>query len=109
MKNKIVSWESIEFIKALDGIYRKTLAYNDHLMLCYFMLHKGSEVPIHFHKEYQIGYVLKGKLKFITENGSFIVKEGDSYVFESYEKHGAIILEDSNLIDVFNPSREDYI
>ncbi|MFX1414296.1 MAG: cupin domain-containing protein [Promethearchaeota archaeon] len=103
-----ISGESVEFIKALDGIFRKTLAYNDHLMLCYFTLHKGSEVPIHSHKEHQVGYVLRGKLKFMTENGNFIAKEGDSYIFNSYEKHGAIILEDSNVIDVFNPPREDY-
>ncbi|MFX0031209.1 MAG: cupin domain-containing protein [Candidatus Hodarchaeota archaeon] len=108
MKNKIVNGEAIDFIEALNGIYRKTLAYNDNLMLCYFMLHKGSEVPVHSHKEHQVGYVLKGKLKFITDNGSFIVKEGDSYVFDSFENHGAIILEDSNVIDVFNPPREDY-
>lgn len=103
-----ISREKVEFVKLFEGIFRKTLVYNDSLMLCYFLLHKGSEVPIHFHKEYQIGYVLKGKLKFITENGTFIVKEGDSYLFDSYEKHGAIILEESNVIDIFNPSREDY-
>lgn len=103
-----ISQKNVEFIKAFDGIFRKTLVYNDNLMLCYFMLHKGSEVPLHFHKEHQIGYVLKGKLKFITENGTFIVKEGNGYLFDSYEKHGAIILEDSNVIDIFNPSREDY-
>lgn len=102
------SRDSVEFIKTLDGIFRKTLTYNDNLMLCYFTLHKDSEVPIHSHKEHQVGYVLSGKLKFVTENGSFIAKEGDSYIFDSYEKHGAIVLEDSNVIDVFNPPREDY-
>ncbi len=52
--------------------------------------------------------MLKGKLKFITENGEFIAKEGDSYVFDSNEKHGAILLEDTDVIDVFSPAREDY-
>ncbi|GAI63798.1 unnamed protein product, partial [marine sediment metagenome] len=32
----------------------------------------------------------------------------DSYVFDSNEKHGAIILEDTDVIDVFSPAREDY-
>ena len=108
MKNKSISKDSIEAVKVLDGIYRKTLIYNDNVMLCHFWLQKGSEVPIHSHKEHQIGYIIKGKLKFITESDNFIVNEGDSYLFDSNEKHGAIILEDSEVIDVFNPSREDY-
>jgi hypothetical protein len=32
----------------------------------------------------------------------------ERYVFNSNEKHGALILEDTEVIDVFNPSRDDY-
>ena len=108
MKNKLVNRDSIEAVEALDGVYRRTLSFSDDLMLCHFFLQKGSEIPIHSHKEHQIGYVIRGKLKFFTENANFIVEEGDSYLFNSNEKHGAITLEDSEVIDVFNPSRDDY-
>ena len=104
----IVNKNSIQPIKALDGIFRRTLIYNNFLMLCQFILEKDAEIPIHSHKEHQIGYIIKGKIKFLTENGDFIAKEGDSYVFDSNEKHGASILEDTEVIDVFNPAREDY-
>ena len=69
---------------------------------------KGSEVPLHSHKEHQVGYVIKGKLKFATSDHEFIAEAGDSYIFDSNEMHGASILEDSEVIDVFTPSREDY-
>ncbi len=108
MRKNLVSKNSVDSVEILHGIYRKTLTYNKNMMLCYFNLIKGSQIPLHSHKEHQIGYVLKGKLKFFTENGEFIAEEGDSYVFESNEKHGAKILEDSEVIDVFSPSREDY-
>jgi quercetin dioxygenase-like cupin family protein len=108
MRKNPVSKNSVDSIEILHGIYRKTLTYNKNVMLCYFNLIKGSQIPLHSHKEHQIGYVLNGKLKFITENGEFIAKEGDSYVFDSNEKHGAIILEDTDVIDVFSPAREDY-
>ncbi len=108
MRKNTVSKNSVDSIEILHGIYRKTLTYNKNVMLCYFNLIKGSQIPLHSHKEHQIGYVLNGKLKFITENGEFIAKEGDSYVFDSNEKHGAIILEDTDVIDVFSPAREDY-
>ncbi|MFX0018375.1 MAG: cupin domain-containing protein [Promethearchaeota archaeon] len=108
MKNKLYSKDSIEAVKVLDGVYRRTLSYSEDLMLCHFFLQKGSEIPIHSHKEHQIGYIIRGKLKFFTENDDFVAGEGDSYLFNSNEKHGAIILEDSEVIDVFNPSRDDY-
>ena len=97
-----------EPVKVFEGIYRKTLAYNSNIMLCHFFLKKNAEVPLHYHKEHQVGYVIKGRLKFFTENREFVVREGDSYIFDSNVKHGAIILEDSEVIDIFNPARVDY-
>ena len=108
MKKNTVHKSSVDALEALPGIYRKTLIYNDNMMLCYFTLKKNSIVPLHSHKECQIGYVIKGKLQFFTKNKEFMAVEGDSYVFESNEKHGANIIEDSEVIDVFSPSREDY-
>jgi len=107
MKN-IKSKDNAKQIKVFEGVYRKTLLYNRNLMLCHFTLEKNAEIPLHSHKEHQIGYVIDGKLKFLTENGEFIVKKGASYIFDSNEKHGAKILEDSEVIDVFHPAREDY-
>jgi quercetin dioxygenase-like cupin family protein len=52
--------------------------------------------------------VLSGKLKFLTDNGEFIVVKGDSYLFDSNERHGAKILDDSEVIDIFSPARNDY-
>ena len=104
IKNKV----DVQPIKFLEGVYRRTLVYDNNLMMCHFTLEKNAEIPLHNHKEHQIGYIIKGKLKFMTEHREFICKEGDSYIFESNEKHGALILEDSEVIDVFNPAREDY-
>ncbi|MHA1193641.1 MAG: cupin domain-containing protein [Promethearchaeota archaeon] len=105
--NKI-NKRDIQAVKALDGIFRRTLTYNEDLMLCHFYLEKGSEVPLHSHEQHQVGYVIKGKLRFFTEKSEFIAQEGDSYIFNSNEKHGAFILEDSEVIDIFNPARNDY-
>ena len=102
------SLNDVQSVEMLKGIYRNTLCYNDDIMLCHFTLHKNSEIPIHQHNEHQIGYVIKGKIRFLTDDGEFIVRGGDSYIFQSNEKHGAKILEYTEVIDVFNPSRADY-
>ena len=108
MKINPINKNSIESIEVLNGIFRKTLVYNDTVMLCLFTLNKDAEIPLHNHEAHQIGYILKGEVKFFTENDEFIAKGGDSYVFGSHEKHGAKILEDAEIIEVFSPSRDDY-
>jgi len=108
MSKNPVNKKDVKAVKALDGIYRKTLVYNENVMMCFFDLEKDSIIPLHNHKEHQIGYVIKGKIKFLTKDGSFIAETGDSYVFDSDEKHGGEIIEDSQVIDIFNPAREDY-
>ncbi len=109
MKKGPINKKNILSINPLKGIYRKTLTYNDDIMLCHFILEKDAEIPLHDHKAHQIGYIISGKVRFMTETrGDFIAQEGDSYVFDSFEKHGAIILETAEVIEVFCPSRDDY-
>jgi quercetin dioxygenase-like cupin family protein len=104
-----VNKANIQKVKALDGIYRKTMAYNDSVMLCYFDLEKNAEIPLHDHDSHQIGYIVSGKIQFITETrGDFLAQEGDSYVFDSREKHGARVLETAEVIEVFCPTRDEY-
>lgn len=102
--------DSIKPINPIPGIYRKTLRYNKDIMLCHFKLEKDAKIPLHDHEAQQIGYVIKGKIQFNTENdqNNFIAIKGDSYVFDSHEKHGAQILKNAEVIEVFHPSREDY-
>jgi len=109
MKINPINKNNAQSIKALEGIYRKTLVYNETVMLCHFKLEKDAEIPLHNHEAHQIGYVLKGKIKFFTETGEFIAEEGDSYIFNSFEKHGAKLLELTEVIEMFSPTREDYI
>jgi len=103
-----VNVKDVKPINPLSGIFRKTLSYNNDVMLCHFTLEKDAEIPLHDHEAHQIGYVIKGKINFFTETREFFAKEGDSYVFDSNEKHGAIIIEQAKVIEVFSPTREEY-
>ena len=108
MLDRTTNKENVRPIKLVEGVFRKTLTYNESVMLCHFLLEKDAKIPIHNHKEHQIGYVINGKIKFLTESGDFIAKKGDSYVFDSNEKHWALIIEKAEVIEVFHPSRDDY-
>jgi quercetin dioxygenase-like cupin family protein len=94
-----------------EGFFRRTLAYNDDLMLCHFKAKAGSRIPLHSHPASQIGYVISGRVVFTgeTEDDRFQVESGDSYVFSGHVKHGAEILEDAEFIETFSPSRDEYM
>ncbi len=108
MKKGPISVNDVLPSNPLPGILLKTLTYNDDLMMVQFTFEPGAVIPLHNHIHSQLGFVLKGKLKFTGDNREFIGKPGDSYVFEPDETHGATALEYSEVIETFNPAREDY-
>jgi quercetin dioxygenase-like cupin family protein len=92
------------------GVVRKTLAYNEEAQLCHFALAKGAKIPLHNHRATQIGYVVKGRVRFLAEapEDEFEVEAGDSYVFSAWVKHGVVVLENSEFVEVFAPTRSEY-
>ncbi len=112
--NKLkISVEDVESVEMLDGIFRKTLAFNKEVMICHFLLKKDISLPLHNHEASQAGFVLRGKIRFDIEINekieNFVAKKGDSYIFNSNQKHGAFILEEAEVIEAFSPYREEYI
>lgn len=105
---KILNYKDVEPVEMVPGIFRHTLIYTENVMMVHFDLRKNAELPLHSHPHTQMGYVVKGELEFHIYEKKYILKSGDSYLAPSNVKHGAKVLEDCIVIDVFNPVREDY-
>ena len=92
------------------GVVRKTLAYNDEAMLCHFELKKGARIPLHNHRASQIGYVIQGRARFLADKpeDEFEAGPGDAYVFDAFVRHGTQALEDTEYVETFVPTREEY-
>jgi quercetin dioxygenase-like cupin family protein len=91
------------------GITRTTLACNAQSMMCHFSLKKGSQIPFHRHPAVQNGYLIRGRLRMMWKSGEeFIAGPGDGWCFEADEAHGAEVLEDSEAVECFTPSRPEY-
>jgi len=86
------------------------MAYNDQTMLCHFRLLRGARIPLHAHPQAQNGYMISGKVKFMDAKGGwFIALPGSGWCFDGGEQHGAEVLEDSEVVEVFSPLRPDYL
>lgn len=53
--------------------------------------------------------LMTGSLRFFGEGGETIVGPGDSWNFSAEFRYGAKALEDTVVIEVFSPVREDYL
>jgi quercetin dioxygenase-like cupin family protein len=53
-------------------------------------------------------YVVSGHLVFQYPGGQFEAKTGDSFLVPGGVEHQASALQDSEVLDVFTPYREDY-
>ena len=105
----VVNHDAAQESKPEPGLTRKVMAYNDKLFLAEHQMSKGWIGTIHSHPHEQVVYVVRGRLKVTCQGKTFEVQAGDTFVVRGGVEHGASALEDSLVIDVFTPCREDYI
>ena len=92
------------------GATRKVLSYSQNLMACELEFPKGAVGAKHSHPHEQIGYVISGKLVYQEEGcEDKILGTGDTYYVAPNVVHGVQILEDTKLLDIFTPMREDFV
>ena len=92
------------------GVVRKVLAYSKNLMTVELRFEKGAVGAPHSHPHEQIGYIISGKLVY-HEAGQEdkILGTGDTYYVAPNVVHGVQILEETKLLDIFTPMREDFV
>ena len=90
------------------GLTRRIGSYNDKLMLAEHHMQKGWAGVRHSHPHEQLVYVVRGRLKVIVGGTTFEAGSGDSFVVRGGIEHEAAALEESLVVDVFAPTRDDY-
>jgi quercetin dioxygenase-like cupin family protein len=95
--------------KAFDGVTYKTLAYGDKTSLGEFRLEGGCKIPNHNHPHEQTGYMISGRMTFTIDGEGHNAEAGSSWNIPGNVEHSVEVHEDSVVIEVFSPVREDYL
>jgi len=90
------------------GMLRQVLAYKPQLMLVRHKFTKGWVGARHRHPHHQMVYIVGGHIRFSAEGKCWDLHTGDSVVVDGNLDHEASALEDSEVLDIFTPYREDY-
>jgi len=70
---------------------------------------KDAVVPEHSHINEQISMVESGALQFNIGGSERVVRGGEVLVIPPDVPHGVVALEDTVVVDMFSPTREDWI
>jgi quercetin dioxygenase-like cupin family protein len=74
----------------------------------YWTVTEGAVMPEHSHLHEQIAHVLKGRFELTVDGETRVLEPGTVAVIPPHVKHGGRAITECELLDVFNPEREDY-
>ena len=99
-----------EFYSPEPGLRRRILAHNDNMMLVEHRMEPDWKGARHAHPQDQLVYVIAGRLRFTCGDQSFDIGAGDSFIVRGNIEHEAAALgEPCTVLDVFTPTRPDYV
>jgi quercetin dioxygenase-like cupin family protein len=96
-------WERVT-----DKIERRVLA-GQQGMIVWWKMKAGAHAAAHQHPHEQIVWMLKGKMDFRIGNDRRSMVAGDVAVIPGHVEHEGIFPEDTEVVDIFAPPREDFL
>lgn len=98
-----------EPVDQLNPSIGRQMIHTETMTLARILLSKGAVVPSHQHENEQIATVLEGRLRFTVGGEEQEVVAGESIPVPANVPHEVEALEDSIVMDVFSPVREDWV
>ena len=95
--------------EVIKGVHLKTLVYGDRTLMVEVKFDKGAVIPSHGHPHEQTGYLIVGQLEFVIDGENITANPGDSWSIPSDVEHSATATDQTVVIEVFSPVREDYL
>ena len=94
--------------RVTDKISRR-IAAGEQGMIVWWSMKAGAHAAPHKHPHEQIFWMLKGKMEFRLGNERRSCGPGDIAVIPGGVEHEAFFPEDTEVIDLFAPRREDFL
>lgn len=104
---KPYNWGQVE-LEQLNPLLARQVIHTDRITLARIHLAKGCIVPEHSHEQEQLSWLKQGRLRFTLDGAELILNAGDVLPIPSGAPHRVEALEESFVIDIFSPCREDW-
>jgi quercetin dioxygenase-like cupin family protein len=104
----IQRWDD-EPIEELTPLIGRQVVHTETMTIARIHLKEGVAVPAHAHPHEQFATVLDGRLRFVVGDVEHEVGRGESMFVPGGVPHEVEALEDSLVLDVFSPVRDDWL
>ena len=104
LKTNELPWQDVG-----GGLKRQILGYDAELMLVRVKFKKGSIGKPHGHPHRQVSLIESGAFEVHVAGKKTVLTAGDGFYVPPEAVHGAVALQDSVIVDVFSPAREDFV
>jgi quercetin dioxygenase-like cupin family protein len=101
-------WETVAVEQLTDRIKRRMIVGTNE-MLVRWEFREGAVAARHSHPHEQIVMMFEGKLRLTVGDVATIMSPGDIVVIPPDVPHEAQALEDTVVLDIFSPPREDFL
>ena len=92
----------------MNPLFARQVIHGETMTIARLQLSKGCAVPEHSHHNEQISMVETGAIRFTLAGEEVIVKGGEALSIPPNVPHSATALEDTFVIDLFSPPRDDW-
>jgi quercetin dioxygenase-like cupin family protein len=98
-----------EPVEELTPTLGRQQVHTERMTVARILLSRGAHVSRHEHPNEQVANVLEGSLRFTVGDETVIASAGESVVIPASVPHEVEALQDSVVLDVFSPPREDWV
>lgn len=104
-----VQWDALKPFELMPGLTFQPVL-GEGIMVNFVTFQPHTEVPVHWHDEEQVTYVMDGEFEFEVAGEVRTMRRGDAVVIPPNVPHGARTHDGPCLeIDVFHPPRQGVI
>jgi quercetin dioxygenase-like cupin family protein len=96
-------------VEELSPTIGRRMLNTETMTVAWITLAKGAVVPRHEHPNEQVATVLEGRLRFRVDGAEFEAAAGETVPLAANVPHEVEALEDSTVLDVFSPVRDDWL
>jgi unsaturated pyranuronate lyase len=101
-------WDTVPAEQLADNIVRRMIVGANE-MLVRWEFTKGALAARHSHPHEQMVVMVRGKLRLVVGGEETVMEPDDIVVIPPQVPHEAEALEDTVVIDIFSPPREDFL
>ena len=101
-------WESVAVEQLAVNIRRRMIVGTKEMLVRWEFI-RGAVAGRHSHPHEQIVVMVQGKLRLIVGDNETVMGRDDIVVIPPNVEHEAHALEDTVVIDIFSPPREDFL